>query len=656
MSWITCRAAVAKLWGYTSLIILCLCVSTILGDARSDCNALTGSIHTRVAWREGGDQINGGSNTIKGFDSETGDIHTIWSGSCIKSVLACGGRKLLVTSGDYKVYVIDWDGSNKTHLADGSVSDGWRDPNSGTEYAIYRASGRGVGGGIYRVAIDNPSNKTQLYDGDEGHSVYPWFQISADGTRAASFFPWSSGGFLNLETDELSMVADGCWSGMASDNSYKWFHLDGSHKKLVTFSGTNKIGSVRAMPPISGDQIYCPRAAEGPDHGGRFFVLSGGYPGFNQNGNGVEIFLGKWNSGYSGIDGWARITNNNSPDQHPTAWIGVESAGPPPTPEFSEIAIAPDGKSVAINQSVTFTVQTLDQTGQPIDAPGTIDWELSGGGALSSASNESVTFQSNGQTGTFELTGALNSVSAAVSIRVFDPAQFHLRVNCGGHASGDWESDEAYAREGDVYDFETDFSVSGVSDPPSAEVLTTCRHKEPDYSFSAVADGVYLVRLYFGDTYGNGRAMTITIEGEDVLTGYAPPVNQVEVKQFPVTVSDGDGLQIAIAKGNGNDAFVNALEISAESATNRAAASHARGDLESRFHSRVHRGGYLFSVALYQNYSLELFTASGKLLRRFSAGAPRTFSLPANSVAGIGFARLVAGNREKTVAIHPVGP
>ncbi len=640
----------------TAKVVALTCLTAVVfaargfGDARSECNALTGNIHTRIAWREGGDQINGGSNTIKGFDSKTGDIHPIWSGSCIKSVLAYGGQKLLVTSGDYKVYVINWDGDNKKQLANGSVSDGWRDPNSGTEYAIYRASGKGTGGGIYRVDIDNPSNNKKIYDGKEGHSVYPWFQISADGKRAASFFPWSSGGVLNLETGELSKVANGCWSGMASDNSYKWFHLDGSHKKLVTFNGTSKIRSVNAMPPISGDQIYCPRAAEGPSRGGRFFVLSGGYPGFNENGNGVEIFLGKWNSGYSGIDGWARITNNNKPDHHPTAWIGVESLGPPPSPEFKSIAVTPDGGRVAINESITFEIQTLDQTGQHIDPPGTIAWKVSGGGSLTNTSNESVTFQSDGQTGTFELTGELNSIDATALIRVFDPSQFHLRVNCGGEASGDWESDGAYVQNGNTYDFNASFTVSDIADPPPADVLTTCRHKEPGYSFAVVPDGVYRVRLYCGDTYGNGRAMTITIEGREVLTGYAPPVNTAEAKEFIVTVSDGDGLQIAVTNGDGNDAFVNALEIVAESPTTISLHGFASRDLARSFHVRRCGDTFRFFVGLHQHYTLELYAASGRLFKRFAANGSRSFSVKATRLSRVTFARLVTG-REKTAYI-----
>jgi hypothetical protein len=311
-----------------AILLTCLFFSvSASGDAKSEIDQLTGGIHTRVAWREGGDQIKGGSKTINGFDSKTGKIHTIWSDGAVKSVLCSDGNKLLVTSGDYKVWVVDWDGSNKKQLAAGSVSDGWRDPATGKDWAIYRASGTGTGGGIHRVSIDDPTQKVEVYGGPEGHSVYPWFQISADGKSAASFFPYGTAGFLDIASGKVTTVSKGCWSGMASDNSGNWFHLTGSHKSLVAFNKTKKLGSFGIMPQNKGGQSYCPRAAEGPEKGGLFFTISGWYPGYNKNGPQVEVFVGKLNSGYNKVEGWARITNNNVPDHHPSVWIGVKEEG-----------------------------------------------------------------------------------------------------------------------------------------------------------------------------------------------------------------------------------------------------------------------------------------------------------------------------------------
>jgi hypothetical protein len=62
--------------------------------------------------------------------------------------------------------------------------------------------------------------------------------------------------------------------------------------------------------------------------------------------------------------------------------------------------------------------------------------------------------------------------------------------------------------------------------------------------------------------------MTFTIEGEAALTGFNPAeeaggTNTGIVKEFDVTVSDGNGLRIEADKGDGDDVFVCGIEIAA---------------------------------------------------------------------------------------------
>ena len=290
---------IAKHAAVTALVLF----SLTYADTQSDVNALTGNLHSRVVWREGctgGNPWSGYGRAIKGFDSKTGQTTVIYDQPCLKSVIAAGGHRVLVTTAGLKLLVMDWDGSNRSELANGMVSDGWRDPATGAEYAIYRAGGASTGGGIYRVNLDNSSDKTKIYNGQEGHSVYPWFQLSADGKKAASYFPQggSNGGIVTLPGGTRQMNEPGCWASMASDNSYRWFHLGtgSGHQNLTTIKNTQRIASVKVLPPgQSSGQIYDPRVAEGPEHGGVFFVLGGNYPRYNQNSNRVEIWLGKFN-------------------------------------------------------------------------------------------------------------------------------------------------------------------------------------------------------------------------------------------------------------------------------------------------------------------------------------------------------------------------
>ena len=317
-----------------TILIICLYWNiTAYGDAKSELDALTGGIHSRVAWREGGHQIKGGSNLVKGFDSKTGQIHTIWSGeSCVKPVMCSQGNRVLITTSKHQVYVIDWDGKNKKLVVkSGMCSDAWVDPATGKEWCVYRPGGTSRKGGVTRCLISDPTTTVRMWNGKEGHPVYPWFQMSADGKRGASFLTNKTAGALNIETGEVSWQSGGCWASMASDNSYIWFHMQGKHKSVAVYKDQTKIGSVSFMPPIKGGQMYCDRAAEGPEHGGRFFTVSGGYPGYNKNGKTVEAFVGKFGEGFKSVEGWARITNNNQPDHHPTAWIGVVPPGSNPT-------------------------------------------------------------------------------------------------------------------------------------------------------------------------------------------------------------------------------------------------------------------------------------------------------------------------------------
>ena len=364
----------------SALVVVCGAVIAA-ASVKGDVDALTGGMHTRVIWREGitgGSPWEGHGHAIKGFDSQTGATTTIYNRNCIKAVIAAGGHKVLVTDSDFKLWVVNWDGSAALHLADGMVSDGWRDPASGKEYAIYRAGGRSTAGGIYRVALDNPADKTQLYNGNEGHAVYPWFQISADGTRAASFWPHDQGGVLQLPGNNPSRIANGCWSGMASDNSYRWFHLNGNHTHLSTFAqGTRISDGVNVLPTGQhGGQIYDPRPAEGPEHGRDFFVIGGNYAHYNQNSNQVEIWLGRFNPEWTAVIGWARITHNQVQDHHPGAWIGVTSGViQPPSIELAPSSLSFTAQAGGANPPpATVTLSSPTGTLQGVTATSNRGW------------------------------------------------------------------------------------------------------------------------------------------------------------------------------------------------------------------------------------------------------------------------------------------
>lgn len=147
-------------------------------------------------------------------------------------------------------------------------------------------------------------------------------------------------------------------------------------------------------------------------------------------------------------------------------------------------------------------------------------------------------------------------------------ADTHLKINAGGPTVGDWQSDEKFAKGGKGFAFPGEHDISGVVAPAENVVYQSVRHTDHSYDFAELADGNYVVRLHFSDGFRNpGRAMQYRIEGRTVIDQFSiydeagKRSNRVIVRDIPVEVSDGNGLQIECLKAGGNDVFESAVEI-----------------------------------------------------------------------------------------------
>ena len=149
--------------------------------------------------------------------------------------------------------------------------------------------------------------------------------------------------------------------------------------------------------------------------------------------------------------------------------------------------------------------------------------------------------------------------------------KLHLRVNCAGPSMDGWESDDKYvAREerGDEFRFKRTADVSAVPDPAPVDVYKTVRHRNHRYRFD-VPDGEYLVRLHFTDDFdpeGEIRRMDFVIENERALKEFnvvkaAGGVGRAVVREIPVRVADGNGLEIKGEDRTGGDVFAAGIEI-----------------------------------------------------------------------------------------------
>jgi hypothetical protein len=252
----------------------------------------------------------------------------------------------------------------------------------------------------------------------------------------------------------------------------------------------------------------------------------------------------------------------------------------------------------------------------------------SSGGAVA---EHSSAFTSSGTAGSFTVTVSSGGVSADASVFVVDPASLHLKINCGPNmpAVEGWDTDDGYVTGGADYTFGSAVDVSGVANAAPAELYRTVRHQDHSYSFPQVPNGEYVVRIHFNDESTNGRAMDYTIEGVKVLDGFsitaeAGGTSKALVKEFGVTVSDGNGLQIVAAKDAGNDAFEAGIEIvglGVNVAASRAAGVMSRGPALTARPSGTGDIVFGWRASCGSPVSLEIYSSSGRLVHRINVGA-----------------------------------
>ena len=128
-----------------------------------------------------------------------------------------------------------------------------------------------------------------------------------------------------------------------------------------------------------------------------------------------------------------------------------------------------------------------------------------------------------------------------------------IRVNCASWrgtidpVGNGWFADREYApgEWGYLTDRSStaarrEYEISGTTNP---EIYRTERWAMPGYKFT-VANGDYLVRLHFAETYGADRKFDVTIEDETVLKEFNPRgeaggVNKAIFREFDTRVEDG---------------------------------------------------------------------------------------------------------------------
>jgi hypothetical protein len=251
---------------------------------------------------------------------------------------------------------------------------------------------------------------------------------------------------------------------------------------------------------------------------------------------------------------------SNSPQSYTVRLVLSEQ------PQLASITVTPVSSTILPGGGVDLTAACRDQFDAPIAA--VIAWSAGGGAMTPSGSGSAVTehtstFTSDGSEGTFTVTAEAVGLSGTATVEVEGTA-LPLRINCGSndYDVAGWNRDDPFVSGGSDWTNPNVVDTSGVVNAAPADVYKSVRHQSPHSYTIPVPDGEYTLRLHFADAYEN-RSMDYFVEGVQILSGFdiasEAGLNRALVKDFPVTVTGGDGMLVE-AQSDG-DVFECGLEI-----------------------------------------------------------------------------------------------
>jgi hypothetical protein len=291
----------------------------------------------RVVWvqdvGDGGDTFEAGGNLrLMGLDTADGVgeraiLSTV--GSYVRPLITPRGDRVVYSDRiRKKVYVVNWSGTGLREIVSGFALAVWMDLRDGREWVYFGEENWGPDRdhttAVYRMPLDGSGSRELVWN--QTPVLVVGFQLSADGRMASGNFPWPDGGIAQLPNRSWTKLGTGCWTSLTPDNRYTFWILDGSHRNvfITDLSGENgRLVSINGAPGIDGYEVYHPRWSNHP----RVMAMTGPYKvgsGANRiagGGRGVEIYIGRFNAGFTGIESWRRVTNNDLGDFFLDAWL-----------------------------------------------------------------------------------------------------------------------------------------------------------------------------------------------------------------------------------------------------------------------------------------------------------------------------------------------
>ena len=220
---------------------------------------------------------------------------------------------------------VDWNGENGKELGKGFAVDVWKDPKT-SKIWVYVVNliptnvSSMFADKLERFQLDDPSKRELVWK--KTRISVDNIQLSKDGKRACSLFPWPNVGVIDLVKNEYWKNQHGCWPSLAPDNSYMAWVFDGSHKSVHIFADRGRKHSVVKIndgPGIGGREMYHPRWSNHP----RLMTVTGPYKGrtIGKSGKHAEIYVGKFSKTLKSIESWVRLTDDSKGDHYPDLWV-----------------------------------------------------------------------------------------------------------------------------------------------------------------------------------------------------------------------------------------------------------------------------------------------------------------------------------------------
>ena len=251
------------------------------------------------------------------------------------------------------VYRVDWEGEHIEKLAEGFAVDVWRDPETSIDWVYVADLLPTDRSSMYARKLE----RFKLYDPEDREPVWDKtrlsvdnIQFSADGLRASALFPWPDAGVFNPAAGTHKKYSHGCWPSLSPDNSYVSWVFDGAHKNLFLFTDqANKSWTVpiNTALGVGGHEVYHPRWS---NHF-QFITITGPYDGktvVRTSGEKINVYIGRFDQRFSGIEDWLQVTDDNLGDCYPDLWIENAARAVPDPALFAQAPAAEDAGSAKV--------------------------------------------------------------------------------------------------------------------------------------------------------------------------------------------------------------------------------------------------------------------------------------------------------------------